>query len=483
MEYGEYEGVIGLEVHAHLLTKSKRFCGSSAEFGSEPNSHTCPTCMGLPGALPVLNKRVVDFAIRAGLATHCAINRKSIFARKNYFYPDLPKGYQISQYEEPLCTDGYLDISGNGDTKRIRIKRIHMEEDAGKLVHEATIETSSYSLVDFNRSSVPLLEIVSEPDLRSPQEAILYLRMLRDILVYLEICDGNMEEGSFRCDANVSVRKRGDEAFGTRAELKNLNSFRFIERALDYEIIRQIELLQSGKEVVQETRLFNPSEEITYSMRGKEEAHDYRYFPDPDLVPLMVDEEWIADIRAALPELPVEKMERFMSQYGLPRYDAEILTGERALADYFEETASLFPEAKTVSNWVMSELLREFKQGNHSPKDTPMRPAQLAELLTLVRDGVISGKIGKEIFPDIYKQGASPKQYVNEKGLVQLSDESAIEDMIDKILARFPKEVGEYRAGKEKLLGFFVGQAMKETKGTANPKILNEVLLRRLRAE
>ena len=483
MDYGGYEGVIGLEVHAHLLTKSKIFCGSSAEFGSEPNSHTCPTCMGLPGALPVLNKKVVDFAIKAGLATHCTINRRSIFARKNYYYPDLPKGYQISQYEEPLCTDGYLDTFENGDKKRIRIKRIHMEEDAGKLVHEATIETSTYSLVDFNRSSVPLLEIVSEPDLRSPQEAILYLKMLRDILVYLEICDGNMEEGSFRCDANVSVRKKGDQALGTRAELKNLNSFRSIERGLDYEIVRQIDLLKSGGEVVQETRLFNPSDEITYSMRGKEEAHDYRYFPDPDLVPLMVDEEWVAGIRAGLPELPVEKMERFMSQYGLPRYDAEILTGERALADYFEETVLFFPEPKTVSNWVMSELLRELKEGDASPKDAPFGPQQLGELLQLVKDEVISGKIGKEIFPEIYKQGTSPKRYIEEKGLVQISDESAIEGTIEKILAQFPKEVGEFRAGKEKLLGFFVGQVMKETKGKANPKVLNELLLRRLKGE
>ncbi len=483
MDNRGYEGVIGLEVHAHLLTKSKIFCGSSAEFGSEPNSHTCPTCMGLPGALPVLNKKVVDFAIKAGLATHCTINRRSIFARKNYYYPDLPKGYQISQYEDPLCTEGYLDIFENGGKKRIRIKRIHMEEDAGKLVHESTIEASSYSLVDFNRSSVPLLEIVSEPDLRTPEEAVLYLKMLRDILVYLEICDGNMEEGSFRCDANVSVRKKGEETLGTRAELKNLNSFRYIERALDYEIARQIELVEKGKEVVQETRLFNPSEEITYSMRGKEEAHDYRYFPDPDLVPLMVDEGWVESIRAELPELPAEKMERFMASYGLPRYDVEILAGDRALADYFEEAAASFPEPKTVSNWIMSELLRELKEGNLSAVDAPFRPKQLAELLHLIKDGVISGKIGKEIFPEIYREGVSPKRYIEEKGLLQISDESALVAAIEKVLAQSPKEVAEFKAGKEKLLGFFVGQVMKETRGKANPKLLNELLLRRLKGQ
>jgi aspartyl-tRNA(Asn)/glutamyl-tRNA(Gln) amidotransferase subunit B len=481
LDYNDFEGVMGLEVHAHLLTDSKIFCGCSTKFGAEPNSHTCPTCMGLPGALPVLNKKVVDFAIKLGLALHCTVNRKSIFARKNYYYPDLPKGYQISQYEEPICENGYLDIYMNGDTKRIRVNRVHMEEDAGKLVHENTIETSTYSLVDYNRSSTPLLEIVSEPDMGKPEEAVAYLKALRDVLIYLEICDGNMEEGSFRCDANVSVKKKDASELGTRAELKNLNSFRSIERSLVYEIERQIEVIMSGGRVIQETRLFNVDDGITYSMRGKEEAHDYRYFPEPDLLPLIVDEQWISEIRQGLPELPMEKMERFMKDYGLPRYDVEILVSDKELSRYFEETIKLFPEPKTVSNWIMTELLREFKDGNISPKDSPLPPSILAELLSLIKDETISIKIGKEIFPELYKGGISPKRLVEQKGLLQISDESAIIATIDRIIDRFPKEVSDFRGGKDKLLGFFVGQVMKEMKGKANPKLLNELLVRRLK--
>jgi aspartyl-tRNA(Asn)/glutamyl-tRNA(Gln) amidotransferase subunit B len=481
LDYGDFEGIMGLEVHAHLLTDSKIFCGCSTKFGAEPNSHTCPTCMGLPGALPVLNKKVVDFAIKLGLALHCTVNRKSIFARKNYYYPDLPKGYQISQYEEPICENGYLDIYINGDTKRIRVNRVHMEEDAGKLVHENTIETSTYSLVDYNRSSTPLLEIVSEPDMGTPEEAVAYLKALRDVLIYLEICDGNMEEGSFRCDANVSVKKKNAPELGTRAELKNLNSFRSIERSLAYEIERQIEVIMSGGQVVQETRLFNVDNGITYSMRGKEEAHDYRYFPEPDLLPLIVDEQWISKIRQGLPELPMEKMERFMKDYSLPRYDVEILVSDKELSRYFEETIKLFPEPKTVSNWIMTELLRELKDGNVSPKNSPLPPSILAELLCLIKDETISIKIGKEIFPELYKSGISPKRLVEQKGLLQISDESAIIATIDRTIDRFPKEVSDYRGGKDKLLGFFVGQVMKEMKGKANPKLLNELLVRRLK--
>ncbi len=481
MNDSDYEGVIGLEVHAHLLTNTKIFCGCSTKFGAEPNSHTCPTCMGLPGALPVLNKKVVDFAIKLGMALHCTVNRKSIFARKNYFYPDLPKGYQISQYEEPICENGYLDVFLNGSKKRIRIKRVHMEEDAGKLVHEGSIETAPYSLVDYNRSSVPLVEIVSEPDMNAPDEATAYLKMLRDVLMYLEICDGNMEEGSFRCDANVSVKRKSDAELGTRAELKNLNSFRFIERALGYEIERQVDLVKRGGAVVQETRLFNVDEGITYSMRGKEEAHDYRYFPEPDLLPLTIDDRWIEEVRSGLPELPVEKIDRFMEAYGLPRYDVEILISDRALADYFEETVKLFPEPKTVSNWVMTELLRELNRTGTPAKESPLEPRRLAELLSLVKDGTISIKIGKEIFTELYESAASPKQIVEDKGLVQISDESSLAVTVDEVIERHPKEVDDFRGGKEKLLGFFVGQVMKETKGKANPKLLNELLLKKLK--
>jgi len=437
--------------------------------------------MGLPGALPTLNKKVLEYAIKLGLSLNCEINRRSLFARKNYYYPDLPKGYQISQYEEPLCEGGYLDILVDGGRKRVRIKRIHMEEDAGKLSHESSIDRSSFSLVDYNRASVPLLEIVSEPDIRSPKEATAYLRMLRDVLVYLEICDGNMEEGSLRCDANVSVRRKEEERLGTRTELKNLNSFRFIERALEYEIRRQIEVIERGGEVIQETRLFNPDEGITYSMRGKEEAHDYRYFPDPDLLPILVEEKLIEEIRATLPELPLQKIERFMRDYGLPLYDAEILVSERDLADYFEEVVRHFNEPKTVSNWMLTELLRELKESRTTARDSNFGPQHLAELLSLMKDGTISVRMGKEIFHELFISGESPAEFVRKRGLLQITDERSIEEVARRVLESYPKEVEEFRRGKEKLLGFFVGQLMKETKGKANPKLANEILLRILR--
>ncbi|MBW1971972.1 MAG: Asp-tRNA(Asn)/Glu-tRNA(Gln) amidotransferase GatCAB subunit B [Spirochaetes bacterium] len=477
----EYEPVIGLEVHAQLLTKTKIFCGCPTTFGAEPNKYTCPVCTGMPGALPVLNKQVVEFTIRMALATHCNIAPYSVFARKNYFYPDLPKGYQISQYELPIAEHGYVEIQLNGKKKRIGITRIHMEEDAGKLVHKGTIETTEASYVDFNRSSVPLIEIVSEPDIRSPKEAAEYLKELRTLLQYLEICDGNMEEGSLRCDANVSVRPKGSKKFGTRTEVKNLNSFRNVEHALDYEIKRQIEVIESGEEVVQETRLWDANNGKTLSMRGKEEAHDYRYFPDPDLVPLKIDKEWIEEVRKSLPELPDQKRERFVSQYGIPEYDAAILTATKALANYYEKTVAIFNEPKTVSNWIMSELLRELKRDDKDIEDILITPEKLAALLKLIKDGTISGKIAKEVFVQMYETGKEAREIVEERGLAQLSNEDELSNVIDEVLSSLPKEVEEYKKGKEKLFGFFIGQVMKRTKNRANPKLVNEILKKKLK--
>ncbi len=476
----DYESIIGLEVHAQLLTRAKIFCGCSAAFGGEPNTHTCPVCTGQPGSLPVLNVKAVEFAIKMALACHCAISLLSLFARKNYFYPDLPKGYQISQYEYPLAKDGYLEITANGQGKRIGIIRIHMEEDAGKLVHEGAFESSASSLVDFNRTGVPLIEIVSGPDIRSPQEAGLYLRSLRDILRYLEICDGDMEKGSFRCDANVSVRPQGQRDFGTRTELKNMNSFRHVEKALEYEIKRQIALLETGEEVVQETRLWDEEQERTLPMRGKEEAHDYRYFPDPDLVPLEVSKAWIEEIRDTLPELPAEKKERFVRQYGIPDYDAGILTTSRSLANYYEECVKLCGEAKTVSNWMMGDLLRELKKDDREIEECPVPPKHLASMVKMVKDGVISGKIAKTVFEEMYRSGIAPEKIVQEKGLIQLTDVEEIKRIIRGVLEENPKLVENYQKGKEQLFGFFVGQVMRATKGKANPKLVNELLRKSL---
>lgn len=479
----KYEPIIGLEVHAQLLTKSKIFCGCSTSFGEEPNTLVCPVCTGQPGALPVLNRKAVEFAIRLGLATNCRIAPYSIFARKNYFYPDLPKGYQISMYEYPLAEDGYIEINVDGKKKRISIIRIHMEEDAGKLKHGETPEKEHYSYVDFNRTGVPLVEIVSGPDIRSPQEAGEYLRRLRSILQYLEISTGNMEEGSFRCDANVSVRPKGQKEFGTRTELKNMNSFKHVEKALEYEIKRQISLLEEGEEIIQETRLWDVNQGITVSMRGKEEAHDYRYFPDPDLVPLRIDGHWIEEIRKNLPELPDKKKERFISSYGLPEYDADILTTTKAMADYFEECVKLFPEPKTVSNWIMGDLLRELKRDEREIDKCPVTPSNLASMLKMLKDGIISGRIAKDVFAEMYKTGDMPEKIVRERGWIQILDIGEIEKVIDKVINTFPKQVEDYRRGKEKIFGFLVGEVMKQTKGKANPQLVNELLKKKLKGE
>ncbi|MBW1743072.1 MAG: Asp-tRNA(Asn)/Glu-tRNA(Gln) amidotransferase subunit GatB [Deltaproteobacteria bacterium] len=472
-----HEAVIGLEIHAQLLTKTKIFCGCSTEFGAPPNTHTCPVCLGMPGVLPVLNRKVVDYTLRMCLATNCTVAHESRFARKNYFYPDLPKGYQISQYELPIAEHGHIFIQVNGEKKRVGITRIHMEEDAGKLTHAPNQPTSA---VDFNRTGVPLIEIVSEPDMRTPREAGAYLRQLRAVLRYLEICDGNMEEGSFRCDANVSIRPVGTDTLGTRIELKNMNSFRHVENALTYEIKRQKASVEDGRELVQETRLWDEDKGVTVSMRSKEEAHDYRYFPDPDLLPLVIDEAWIDEVRETLPELPDEKRARFVEAYGIPSYDAEVLTSSRALADYFEACVKQFPEPKTVSNWVMGSILATLKAENKIIEESPISPERLAELLRLIDSGVISGKIAKAVFDDMVLSGKAPETIVQEKGLVQVTDTDEISEVVNQVLSEHEKEVTDYKGGKTKLLGFFVGQVMKATRGKANPKIVNEILKEKL---
>lgn len=476
----EYEPVIGLEVHAQLLTESKIFCTCSTLFGGDPNTLTCPVCMGFPGVLPVLNRKVVEYTLRAALATHCQIAPSSQFARKNYFYPDLPKGYQISQYELPLATNGYIDIDLDGQKRRIDIIRIHMEEDAGKLLHDLSSTPGSHSYVDFNRTGVPLIEIVSAPDIRSPEEASAYLRKLRAILMYLEICDGNMEEGSFRCDANISLRPKGRQAFGVKTELKNMNSFRNVQRALDYEIRRQTALLDQGEEIIQETRLWDASQGVTSSMRGKEEAHDYRYFPDPDLVPMITDKEWVERLRASLPELPEAKKERFLRDYQIPEYDAEVLTTSKSLANYFEAGLRSYPKPKIVSNWIMSELLRELKRDEREIEECPVPASFLSEMLKMIEDGIISGKIAKSVFEEMYRTGKRAEDIVREKGWVQVTDSEEIEKVIEQVLSANPKEVEVYRKGKDKLFGFFVGQVMKATQGKANPQLVNELLKKKL---
>ncbi len=477
----EFEAVIGLEVHAELLTESKMFCGCSARFGAPANENTCPVCLALPGALPVANRRAVEFAIRLGLATDCKIAPSSQWARKNYFYPDLPKGYQISQYELPICSGGRITIETEAGPRVVRLHRIHMEEDTGKSIHDPQ---TGVSLIDFNRCGVPLLEIVSEPDLRSAQEAASYLRKLRQILQYLEICDGNMEEGSFRCDANVSVRRSGSTALGTKVEIKNMNSFRHVERALEYEIQRQVECLELGEPIVQETRLWDAEQEITRPMRSKEYAHDYRYFPEPDLPPVVVDDAWIARIAASMPELPDARRRRFVEQYGLPAYDAEVLTSRRDLAEYFEQVAAGGVAPKSASNWVMSELLRVVRERGLDRElrieSWPLSPKQLAELISLVESGTISGKIAKMAFEALLDTQTSPETLIRERGWVQISDDAFLTEAVDAVISEHPDKVADFREGKTKLLAFFVGQVMRRTGGRANPQRVNELLLERL---
>ncbi len=479
----EYEAVIGLEIHAQLLTESKIFCGCSTRFGAEPNENTCPVCTGMPGVLPVLNRRVVELALRTAVALQGEIPTRSVFARKNYFYPDLPKGYQISQFEAPLSVGGHVDIESDGETRRIRLTRIHLEEDAGKLVYEGTMEKADAGYVDLNRTGVPLIEIVTEPDLRSPAEAAAFLRKLRSIVRYLEVCDGNMEQGSLRCDANVSIRPAGSEGLGVKTELKNMNSFRFVERALEYEIDRQIAAVEDGEKIVQETRLWDESKNATLSMRGKEEAHDYRYFPDPDLVPVEIDSAWVEEIREGLPELPDAKERRYVEELKLPAEDARTLTATAELAEYFEKTVALFPQAKKVSNWVLTELLRELNRDNKEIDECAVTPEHLAGMLSMIEDGSISGKIGKQVFEEMYRTGKEPKGIVKEKGWVQIQDSSELTGVIEQVVTSHPDEVSKFRAGKEKVFGFLVGQVMKATRGQANPKMVNELLRKRLASD
>jgi len=477
MAASDYQPVIGLEVHAQLLTRAKIFCGCSTQFGSPPNHNTCPVCLGMPGVLPVLNKRVVEFAVRVGLALGCTVRKTSVWSRKNYFYPDLPKGYQITQYDQPICEGGKLTIDVDGTTKDIRIRRIHMEEDAGKSVHDAV---GGESLVDLNRAGVPLLEIVSEPDIRSSEEAVEYLKSLRDVLVYLGVNDGNMEEGSLRCDANVSVMRKGSSTLGQRTELKNMNSFRFVRQAIDYEIARQIEVLESGGKVVQETRLWDVQRGETRPMRSKEDAHDYRYFPEPDLPPLHVSDALIDEVGRSLPELPRAKARRFLSQYGLPAYDVKILCAERPLADFFEACAGQYMDYKKLSNWFLGELMRLLNEKGGSISSLKVQPAQLAALLSSVDKGEISANAGKDVLAEMFRTGRDPASIIAEKGLGQVSDAAVIEAAVDDAIAKNQGEVEKYRAGKKQVLGFFVGQVMKAMKGKGNPALINEMLKKKL---
>ncbi len=482
MPVQDFQVVLGLEVHAQLLTVSKIFCGCSTAFGGEPNTHTCPVCLGMPGVLPALNEKVVELAVRTGLALGCAIQPRSVFARKNYFYPDLPKGYQISQYELPICVGGGVDITVDGVERRIRLVRIHMEEDAGKNLHDVSPDGASG--VDLNRAGVPLLEIVSEPDLRSVDEAVEYLKSLRAILVTLGVNDGNLQEGSFRCDANVSIMPRGSDRYGTRCEIKNMNSFRFLRQAIDYEVRRQVEIVDSGGKVEQETRLFDPDRGETRSMRSKAEAHDYRYFPEPDLPPVVVGEALVERVRRELPELPRARAARYRSALGLSAYDAGLLVAEKSTADFFDAALAAYGEgpeaAKKVANWMSGEVARLANELGIEPARSRLTPASLAAVLKLQDAQTLGGPGAKQVVEELFRNGGDPGDVVRAKGLAQVSDASALEAAVEKVLAASPAEVERYRAGNRKLMGFFVGQVMKETKGKGNPAVVNALLAKKL---
>ncbi len=472
-----YETVIGLEVHAQLLTRTKMFCGCSTAFGAPPNTQTCPICQGMPGTLPVINGRAIEYGIKTALALRCTVNADNRFARKHYYYPDMPKNYQISQYEEPLAEHGRLEVEVGGLPRVIGIQRLHLEEDVGKLVHEGSLETARSSQVDFNRAGVPLMEIVSMPDMRSSEEATAYLKALHAIVVYLAVCDGNMEEGSFRCDANISLRRRGATEYGTKVEIKNMNSFRNVQHALDYEITRQTRALETGERIVQETRLWDPDKARTVSMRSKEFAHDYRYFPEPDLPPLDVEAPWIETIRATLPELPAARRGRFMEAYGLGAYDADLLTGSRALADYFESTVRACGKPKAAANWVLNELLRELPgDDERALAECPIPPANLADLITLVEDGTISGRIAKDVFEKMYRSREDARTIVSREGLTQVADAGELSAVVDQVLAQHAKVVEDWKNGKKAARGFLVGQVMKATGGKASPAVVNSLL-------
>jgi aspartyl-tRNA(Asn)/glutamyl-tRNA(Gln) amidotransferase subunit B len=488
-----YEAVIGLEIHAQLLTETKIFCGCSTKFGSEPNTQICPVCSGMPGVLPVMNRKAIEYVIKTGIALNCAVSRYSRFARKNYFYPDLPKGYQISQFELPLCEGGFVEINVNGDQRKICLTRIHLEEDAGKNIHEGSGNTS---LVDLNRAGIPLMEIVTEPEIKSPVEAVEFMKSLRAIVRYIGVCGGNMEQGALRCDANISVRPAGDKELGVKTEIKNLNSFKFVEKALDYEIRRQGKAIKEGERIIQESRLWNTEKGITESMRSKEEAHDYRYFPEPDLVPVTVDELWIKEIKENIAELPDVKKARFVDQFKLPESDADFLVADRSTAEWFEESVELGGNPKTVANWIMGELMRLLNEDGITIDNCNLKPSHLIDLLNTIDKGTINIKQAKTVFEEMFNrskgitvavpagkiniEAITPEVIIREKGLTQISDEGAIEAIVDDVLMKNPEEIERFRAGEEKLIGFFVGQVMKSTKGKANPKIINELLRKKL---